>query len=307
MLVGEKTRAYLRRLGFPDHDLYELPESKLRFPDGAQFRIEVPTVNSAETMRAVLETAEQYEVVVNRIDETLGIMRHTDEELEEYIELAKEYKVELNLSVGPRATYDLSPQRATGTFEAGRIGYRLRGMEQVVRAVEDVKRVTEMGVRGILVYDEGLLWLLNQMRKDEEIPKDTKFKLSAHCGHGNPVSFKVLEMLGADSINPVRDLTLPMIAAIRQTVKVPIDIHVDNPKSTGGMLRTYEAPEMVRVGAPINLKTGNSALVSHGVPTTKAEGVNMALQAVLVVRTVKKYYPEAIQSGRGASDLAIPK
>jgi hypothetical protein len=307
MLIGKETRAYLRKKGFPDHDLYELPESKFRFSDGAQYRLEVPTVNSAQTMRAILETAEKHGVVINRIDETRGIMVHTDEELKEYIQLAKDYQVELNLSVGPRAQYDLSPQRATGTPEAGRIGYRLRGMEQVVRAVEDVKRAIELGCRGILVYDEGLLWLLNEMRKDGEIPKDMSFKLSAHCGHGNPVSFKVLEMLGADSINPIRDLSLPMIAAIRQSVKVPIDIHVDNPASTGGMIRTYEAPDMARIGAPIHLKTGNSALVSHGVPTTKDEGVRMAIQAVLVDRMIKKYYPEAVQSKKGTKGLAIPK
>ncbi|MEM0057904.1 MAG: peptidase [Candidatus Bathyarchaeia archaeon] len=307
ILVGKETRAYLRKKGLPDRDLYELPESKLRFPDGAQYRLEVPTVNTAEAMRALLETAEKYGVVINRIDETRGIMRHTDEELEEYIQIAKDFKVELNLSVGPRAAYDLSPQRATGTMEAGRIGYRLRGMEQVVRAVEDVKRAVELGCRGILVYDEGLLWLLNEMRKDGELPKDLSFKLSAHCGHGNPVSFKVLEMLGADSINPVRDLTLPMIAAIRQAVKVPIDVHVDNPASTGGMIRTYEAPEMVRIGAPIHLKTGNSVLEKHGMLTTKEDGVKMAIQAVLVDRMIKRYYPEAVQSKKGAKGLAIPK
>jgi hypothetical protein len=307
MLIGKETRAYLAEKGFPDHDLNELPESKLRFPDGAQYRLEVPTVNSSATMMAILETSEKNGVVINRIDETRGIMVHTDEELKEYIQLAKDHKIELNLSVGPRAQYDLSPQRATGTPESGRIGYRLRGMEQVVRAVEDVKRAIELGCRGILVYDEGLLWLLNEMRKDGKIPRDMSFKLSAHCGHGNPVSFKVLEMLGANSINPIRDLTLPMIAALRQSVKVPIDIHVDNPASTGGMIRTYEAPDMVRIGAPIHLKTGNSALVSHGVPTTKDEGVRMAIQAVLVDRMIKKYYPEAVQSKKGPKDLAIPK
>jgi hypothetical protein len=307
MLIGKETRAYLAKKGFPDHDLNELPESKFRFSDGAQYRLEVPTVNSADTIRAILETAEKYGVVINRIDETRGIMVHTDEELKEYIRLAKDYLVELNLSVGPRAQYDLSPQRATGTSEAGRIGYRLRGMEQVVRAVEDVKRAIELGCRGILVYDEGLLWLLNEMRKDGEIPEDMSFKLSAHCGQGNPVSFKVMEMLGANSINPVRDLSLPMIAAIRQTVKVPIDIHVDNPASTGGMIRTYEAPDMVWVGAPIHLKTGNSALVSHGVPTTKDEGVRMAIQAILVDRMLKRYYPEAVQTKKGAKGLAVPK
>lgn len=307
LLVGQKTREYLKKLGFPDRDLYELPTSPLRFPDGAHYRIEIPTVNSPETMRAALETAEKHGIVVNRIDETLGIMRYTDEEIEEYIQIAKDFKVELNMSVGPRAEYDLSPQRATGTPEAGRVGYRLRGMDQVVRAVEDVKRAAELGIRGILVYDEGFLWLLNRMRQDGEIPKDMKFKLSAHCGHGNPLSFKLLEQLGADTINPVRDLTLPMIAALRAAVKVPLDIHVDNPKSTGGMIRTYEAPEIVRIAAPVYLKTGNSALVTHGLPTTEKEGINMARQAILTARMVQKYFPEAKQSQRGASDLAIPR
>lgn len=303
----EATMEYLRKIGLPDGDNYALPTSKKRFSDGAQYRLEVPTVNSAEAMKAVLETTEKYGVTINRIDETYGIMRYTDEEIEECKQLAKEYQIELNFSIGPRAEYDLSPQRATGTPEGNRVGYRLRGMDQVVRAIEDVKRITELGIRGILVYDEGCLWLLNQMRKDGEIPKDTVFKLSAHCGHGNPASFKVLEMLGADSINPVRDLNLPMISALRQAVNVPIDVHVDNPKSTGGMLRTYEAPDMVRVGAPIHLKTGNSALVTHGLPTTAKEGVNMAIQAVLVSRMVRKYYPEAVQSRKGSSGLAIPK
>jgi hypothetical protein len=307
MLVGKETRAYLARKGFPDHDLNELPESKLRFPDGAQYRLEVPTCNSSATMMAILETAEKSGVVINRIDETRGIMVHTDEELKEYIQIAKDHRVELNLSVGPRAQYDLSPQRATGTAEGGRMGYRLRGMEQVVRAAEDVKRAIGLGCRGILVYDEGFLWLLNEMRKDGEIPRDVKFKLSAHCGHGNPVAFRVLETLGADSINPIRDLSVPMIAALRAAVKAPIDIHVDNPASTGGMIRTYEAPDMVWVGAPIHLKTGNSALVSHGVPTTKDEGVRMATQAVLVDRMMKKYYPGAVQSKKSAADLAVPK
>ncbi len=303
----EKTKKYLKKIGLPDSDRYDLPTSDKRFPDGTQFRIEVPTVNSAETMRAVLETAEKLGTVINRIDETFGIMRHIDEELNEYIRIAKEFRVELNLSIGPRATYDTSASRATGTPEGSRIGYRLRGMDQVITAVEDVKRATDLGVRGLLVYDEGCLWLLNEMRKDGEIPKDTVFKLSAHCGHGNPAAFRVLEKLGADSINPVRDLTLPMIAALRQAISVPLDIHTDNPKSTGGFVRTYEAPEMVRIGAPIHLKAGNSALTSHGIPTTRAEGVRMGEQAALVARTVEKYYPDATQSKKGAKGLAIPK
>ena len=236
-----------------------------------------------------------------------GIMRNTDETILEYISIAKEYECELTFSIGPRATYDTSAQRATGSPEGNRIAYRLRGMDQVIRAVEDAKRAIELGVRGLLIYDEGHLWLLNEMRKDGKIPKDVHFKLSAHCGHGNPISFRLLEKLGANTINPVRDLTLPMMATLRQAVKVPLDLHTDNPKSTGGFVRTYEAPEIARIAAPVHLKAGNSALQAHGIPTSQKEGVNMGTQAVLVARIVEKYFPEAKQSKKGAKGLAIPK
>lgn len=307
LLVGKETRKFLKKLGLPDHDLYELPTSNMRFPDGAHFRIEIPTVNTAVAMRAVLETTENYGVVVNRITETYGIMRHTDRELEEMVQLAKDFKVELVMSVGPRAAYDTSAQRATGTPEGARLGYRLRGVENLVYAIEDIKRALRFGVRGFLIYDEGMLWVVNEMRKAGELPKDIKFKLSAHCGHGNPASFKLFESLGADSINPARDLQLPMIAALRAAVKVPLDIHVDNPRSTGGFIRNYEAPEIVRLAAPVHIKTGNSAVETHGVPTTKDQGVQMALQAVMIREHIARYFPEAVQSKRGAEDLAIPR
>jgi hypothetical protein len=303
----EETRDYLRGKGLPTGDRYDLPTSGMRFPDGAHFRIEVPTCNSTVTFRAIMETAEKHGVTVNRIDETFGIMRHTDETILEFISIAKEYGCELNFSIGPRATYDTSAQRATGTPEGNRIAYRLRGMDQILRAVADAKKAIELGVRGLLIYDEGHLWLLNEMRKDGEIHKDVRFKLSAHCGHGNPLSFRLLEQLGADSINPVRDLPLPMISCLRQAVKVALDIHTDNPKSTGGFIRTYEAPEIARIAAPVHLKAGNSALTSHGIPTSYQEGVNMGIQAVLVARMVERYFPEAKQSRRGAKGLAIPK
>lgn len=307
LIVGKSTREFLKKLGLPDHDLFELPTSTLRFPDGAHFRIEIPTVNTAEAMRAVLETTEKHGVVVNRITETYGIMRHTNKELEEMVQLAKDYQVELVMSVGPRAAYDISAQRATGTPEGARVGYRLRGVENLVYAIEDIRRALEFGVRAFVIYDEGLLWVLGEMKKAGELPKDVKFKVSAHCGHANPASFKLLESLGADSINPIRDLPLPMIASLRAAVKIPIDIHVDNPKSTGGFIRNFEAPEIVRIAAPVHIKTGNSAVETHGVPTTKEQGRQMGIQAVIAVEHIRRFFPEAIQSRKGAPDLAIPR
>jgi hypothetical protein len=179
-------------------------------------------------------------------------------------------------------------------------------MEQVLRAIEDIKRGYDCGCRGFLIYDEGMLWLIGQMRKDGALPKDIIFKLSAHLGQANPCAFKLLESLGANSINPVRDLQIPMIAALRAAIKTPLDIHTDNPPGSGGFIRVYEAPEIVRVAAPVHCKTGNSVVSGHGQLTSASDGRKMADQAAIVVEMVSKYYPEAKQSPKGSSDLHLP-
>ncbi len=300
----EETRKYVKTLGLPEGDLFDMPSSNLRFPDGAAFRIEVPTVNTAESVQALLETATKNGIVINRVTETYGMFRHTKAEIQEYCRLCHDYGCELLLSVGPRATYDTG---ATVLSSQGvRISYRLRGMEQVLRAVEDIKRGYEYGCRGFLIYDEGMLWLANQMRHDGALPKDIKFKCSAHLGQCNPCSFKLLESLGADSINPVRDLQIPMIASLRAAVQVPLDVHTDNPPASGGFIRVYEAPEIVRVAAPVHCKTGNSVVSAHGALTSASDGKKMADQASIVVEMLTKYYPELTQSGKNTSDMCIP-
>jgi len=300
----EETRKYLKKIGMPQGDAFDMPSSKERFPDGGAFRIENPTVNSAETVAALLETATKDGITINRITETYGMFRHTRAEIKEYCRLCHDYGTELLMSTGPRATYDTGATVLSA--QGARIGYRLRGMEQVLRGVEDIKRGYDLGVRGFLIYDEGMLWLVGQMRRDGALPKDIIFKTSAHLGQCNPCSFKLLESLGADSINPVRDLQIPMIAALRQAVKVPLDIHTDNPPGSGGFIRVYEAPEIVRVAAPLHCKTGNSVVSAHGEMTTAADGKKMADQASIVVEMLNTYYHELKQSPKGSSDLRIP-
>jgi hypothetical protein len=300
----EETRKYVQKLGLPPGDLFDMPTSNARFPDGAAYRIECPTVNSADAVAALLDTSTKMGITINRVTETYGMFRHTRQELKEYCRLCNQYGAELLMSVGPRAPYDtgatvLSPQGV-------RISYRLRGMEQLLRGIEDIKRGYDLGVRGFLIYDEGMLWVVNEMRKDGALPKDIHFKCSAHLGHCNPASFKVLESLGADTINPVRDLQIPMIAALRAAVKVPIDVHTDNPPGSGGFIRVYEAPEIVRVAAPVHCKTGNSVVGGHGEMTSATDGKRMAEQAAIVVEMVSKYYPDLKQSGKRTSDMRIP-
>lgn len=294
----ENTKLFLEKIGMPSGDLYDLPDSKKRFPDGAQYRFEVPGIQGPGSMKALLEEMDRYGVAIHRVTQTKGIMLLLDDEIEEMVALAKKWQVKLVLAIGPRATYDTSA--SVHTEEGQRMGYRLRGQDQVVRAIEDVKRAASFGCRDFLIYDEGCLWILNEMRKQGEIPPECEFKVSAHCGHGNPCSAKMLESIGANSINPVRDIQLQMLAAMRQAIDVPIDIHTENPASSGGFIRHYEVPEIIRIAAPIYLKTGGSVAKTHSWESSADDAKKRAKQVMLVKRVIDSYYPDALCSERGS-------
>jgi hypothetical protein len=294
----KETKDFLRKMGLPPGDNYELPTSSKRFLDGAQYRFEVPGIQGPGPMKALLETLDKYDVAIHRVTQTKGIMLISDEDIQGMVSLAKKWQVELVLSIGPRATYDTSA--SVHTSEGQRMGYRLRGQDQIVRAVEDVKRAVSFGCRAFLVYDEGCLWILNEMRKHNEIPSDCKFKVSAHMGHGNPCSVKLLESIGANSVNPVRDIQLQMLASLRQAINIPIDVHTENPASSGGFIRHYEVPEMIRISAPIYLKTGGSVAKTHSWETTDSDAKQRAKQVLLVKRVIDSYYSDAVCSEKGS-------
>ncbi len=296
----KETRDFLKKLGLPGGDAYDLPTSPKRFTDGAQYRFEVPGIQGPKVMKALLETLDDYGIWIHRVTQTRGIMMLTDEEISSMVSLAEKWQVELILAIGPRATYDTSA--SVHTPDGQRMGYRLRGQEQIVRAIEDVKRAARLGCRSFLVYDEGCLWVLNKFREAGQIPKDCKFKVSAHTGHGNPCSAKLLEEIGANTINPVRDIQLQMLAAIRQAIDAPIDIHTENPASSGGFIRHYEVPEMIRVAAPVYLKTGGSVAKTHSWESTAEDAKKRAKQIVLVKRAIDAYYPDAVYSAKGSID-----
>ena len=294
----EKTRLFLENLKLPQGDDYSLKTSEKRFSDGGQYRFEVPGIQGPKAMQALLQAMDEYGIYLHRVTQTQGIMKLLDSEINRMVEYANQWKIDLVMAVGPRATTDTSA--SVNTPEGVRMGYRLRGQEQIVRAIEDVKRAAGLGVKSFLIYDEGCLWVLNKFREAGEIPEDCRFKMSAHAGHGNPCSAKLLEDIGANSLNPVRDIQLPMIASIRQAIDIPIDIHTENPKSTGGFIRHYEVPEMIRIAAPLYLKTGGSVAAAHSWDTTEEDARKRAKQVVLVKRMIDTYYPEAIQSPKGS-------
>lgn len=299
----ENTKEFLKKIGI--NEVSGDYESTKRFNDGGQYRFEVPGIQSPNAMSALLKESVKQNIFIHRVTQTKGIMMLTDDEIKKMVSLAKIYKCELFLAVGPRATYDTSA--TVQTKEGSRIGYRLRGYDNLVYAIEDVKRACRLGVRGILLYDEGLLWALNKMRAEGEIPKNVHFKLSAHAGHSNPASAKLLESQGLNSLNPVRDLQIPMIAAIRDACDMTIDLHTENPKSTGGFIRHYEVPKFIKVASPVYLKTGGSVAANHNWDTTEKEAVARVKQVLLVKRMIDEYYPDAVASPNESDDLSVPE
>ncbi|MBR2936922.1 MAG: peptidase, partial [Oscillospiraceae bacterium] len=191
MNTMEETRAFLESIGQPGGDLYQLPDSEKRFDDGCQYRFEVPGIQSPSVMKALLEEIDRLGFYIHRVTQTKGIWTLSDSDITAMVELAKQYQVELVLAIGPRATTDTSA--SVKSPEGVRMGYRLRGQDQVVRALEDVRRAARLGARTFLVYDEGCLWALGKAREAGLLPADCKFKMSAHAGHGNPCSAKLLE------------------------------------------------------------------------------------------------------------------
>src|SRR5947209_1955094 len=131
-----KSRSALRGLGLPLPT--EPAESSLRFPDGAHFRIELPSIEGPHVLAEVLRAAETHGVTVNRVSQGSGAMLLKESELREMAALGASAGLEIALFVGPRADFDTGAyaRAADGPSHYG----TLRGMRQLAYAVEDILR-----------------------------------------------------------------------------------------------------------------------------------------------------------------------
>ncbi len=274
----ELTRALLQEAGLPSGDLHQLPASEQRFPDGGQYRVEIPSVEGPAALRAVFESADALGVPVHRVSQGSGVMLLTDAELDEMAALARgRGGIEVSLFVGPRAGWDTG---AMAYSAAGRIvAPKIRGMDQMVHAVEEVRRACEHGITSVLVTDEGLLWVLNELKKAGQLPPELILKGSVMLGSANPVSIRMLEQFGLTTFNTPTDLSLAQFAAIRAATTMPLDIYIEVPDDIGGFIRHYEIAEIVRVCSPVYLKFG-----LKNAPNIYPSGTHLETTAVALTR-----------------------
>ncbi|HEX9344129.1 MAG TPA: hypothetical protein VF995_11010, partial [Actinomycetota bacterium] len=134
----QPTRSFLESIGLPGGDAFDLPTSERRFPDGGQYRVEIPSVEGPAALETVLAEGARRGVRIHRISQGSGIQLLTDEEIERMVALGGERDVEVCLFTGPRASFDTGVQAATGSGRV--VAGALRGADQLAYGVEDVLR-----------------------------------------------------------------------------------------------------------------------------------------------------------------------
>src|SRR5439155_7312847 len=93
-LTMDATRRFLESLGLPRGDAHDLPTSPKRFPDGAQYRVEIPSTEGPRCLAAVLEEADRYGLTIHRVSQGSGTFLQTDDEIRRMAELAQQRSME---------------------------------------------------------------------------------------------------------------------------------------------------------------------------------------------------------------------
>ena len=309
-MVRTRGTQLLEKLDLPPRDLGELPASDKRFPDGVRYRVEIPSTEGPRCLAAALEEAERLKVPVRRISQGSGVFLLTDVELDTMVEQAAAARVEVSLFARPCAGWGVS---ATARSAAGGgFAATAHGQDQVAAVIDDILRAAEHGIRSVLISDMGVLAAFGKLRAAGDLPADMQAKVSVMLPITNAANARVLEDLGADTLNVATDLSLAQIAAIRAAVDVPLDVYVEAPDNLGGYVRHHELPKLIEVAAPVYVKFGlrNAPDVypagTHLEATTVALTRERVRRARLGLDLLERYGADEPTSKPGADGLALP-
>ena len=310
--VLDKIRNFMEKEGVPGRDAWDLPTSQKNFADGANYRIEIAGVERASTMEAMIDEARKRKVTIHRAIAAVGGSTYCDfQELKDMARMAHDEKIEMIMTVGHRKGWDVGSKEISN-YEGSMQGFRLRGSDHISYHIADIMRNIEAGHRGFLVYDEGVLFLINKMRAEGLIPKETIFKFSVFGGYCSAAGAKVIESMGANSMNPISDVSLPILGSIRKAVDIPLDVYIIIVDAFGGMFRAYETPEIARVASPcyFKIEPGTSEGDIYKPWVTEGFHDNLIRQKVKIAsilqEIMERHAPELKTSQKGPADLVLP-
>jgi hypothetical protein len=257
-----------------------------------------------------MEEAEKLDCPIHRFSQGSGIQMLSDSELKEICHLGGDHQVEFCPFVTPRANFD------TGALWSSPIGsciqWQNRGVDQIRYCLDDIFRAVDIGIRSFLLADFGLIQIVSQLRDRGELPKSVIIKASAVMAPANPASVRLLESIGANTINVATDLSVSQLSAIRQASSAPLDIYIESPDGLGGFVRHHESPEIVRFAAPVYLKLGlrNAPDIYPAGKHLSRTVIDLSRERVrrskLVLDLIQREYPDAAMSPLGSPDLGIP-
>jgi hypothetical protein len=285
--------------------------SEHRFPDGAHFRIEIPSVENPSALRAVVEEGRVLKTPIHRTSQGSGAMLLTRSELIEMAVIGADEGLEVSLFVGPREEYGIggSVRSPEGLVLSG----RLRGLDQLRYAIEDILRAVDAGIRGFLIADSGLMQLVKAMVDDGELPSSIVWKISAVLAPSNPVSFAQLIDMGGSTVNVPSDVSLLELAEIRAASDAPIDLYLEAPDALGGMVRGNELAEIATVAAPLYAKFGlrNARMVypagEHNMSDLVANVREKVRRASLALEFLEASAIDLTISKPGAEGIGVPE
>jgi hypothetical protein len=242
----------------PDRGLEEVNgtprASAHRFPDGSAWRIEIPSVEGPEAMKAVVDEAAARGVPVHRVSQGSGVAMLTDDEVAEMAGLGRAHGVEVVLWAGLRAGWDIGAMARSASGATGAAA--VRGAGGIAAGLEEAFRAADAGIDGVLMSDVGLLWALGRAKREGLLPAGFVLKTSLALPTMNPASARAYVDLGATSLNLATDLALADMAAIRAAVDVPLDCYIEGADDFAAALRYHEIDHIVAVAAPVQLKFG---------------------------------------------------
>src|SRR3989442_4477219 len=141
--VTDRVAAALESLGLPSVDPRALPDSRRAFPDGAHYRVEIPSTEGPSALSAVLEEAERLDVPVTRISQGSGVFMCTDPELDAITALGAQAGVEVSLFARPNAGWSASSMARSAVGPL--VSPVAHGADQLAAVMDDVFRAAAHG------------------------------------------------------------------------------------------------------------------------------------------------------------------
>ncbi len=263
------TEAIGRVFGFSGYtfqdktDLSLLPTSGATFPGGGHYKIELVGPNSPSTLGELVVMTFKAGIPVHRVVGTLGGLQNlSDRDIQAIADISDLAGIEFIATPIMPLTNVEGTHPSQGSF----FGIHLRGTETVGLYLYQLLRGIELGLRSFLIWDFAALECAEYLRAKGAIPSDVSFKVSIFGGSANIVDIMNWKyrynhhspgdrLTAVTAINPVA-LSVYGFAELRRSSRfIPsFDVHITTLDSMGGLDRTEESHEIIRVASPVSVK-----------------------------------------------------